>query len=148
MYVWLLVALVIHTWAAPALPHDPGPLPHFASAESRRMVSAVTLRPASQVLAEVAGKADMTAPEDAWFAEDKLRHFFLSFAVTGMAFGTIRTTGLDGAPALLLAGAAAGAAGLWKEFYDRSIGRPFSRKDLVWDGLGIAAGLILASQAR
>ena len=112
------------------------------------MVSAVTLRPASQVLAEVAGKADMTAPEDAWFAADKLRHFFLSFAVTGMAFGTIRTTGLDGAPALLLAGAAAGAAGLWKEFYDRSIGRPFSRKDLVWDGLGIAAGLILASQAR
>lgn len=85
---------------------------------------------------------------DRWFAEDKLKHFFMSFAATNLAFGAARTTGLEGGPALLVAGAASAAAGLGKELHDRRNGRPFSRKDLVWDALGIGTGLLLAADAR
>lgn len=92
---------------------------------------------------------DTTEPtEDEWFAEDKLRHFFLSFAATSLAYGAVRTAGLDHGPAEVVAGAGAAAAGVWKEFDDRRRGRPFSYRDLAWDGLGIAAALILAVQTR
>lgn len=85
---------------------------------------------------------------DAWFGEDKLRHFFLSFAATSLAYGAVRSTGAGHTASAIAAGAGAAAAGVWKEFHDRGRGRPFSRRDLVWDGLGILAGLVLAAQTR
>ena len=92
---------------------------------------------------------DANAPaNDAWFAEDKLRHFFLSFAATSLAYGAVRTAGLDHGPAEIVAGLSAAAAGVWKEIDDRRRGRPFSFRDLAWDGLGLAAALILAAQTR
>ncbi len=93
--------------------------------------------------------ADTTAAiADAWFAEDKLRHFFMSFAATSFAYGAARTAGLGHGPAELAAGASAAAAGVWKEFHDRRRGGPFSYRDLAWDAVGIAAALILAVQTR
>lgn len=93
--------------------------------------------------------ADTTAPGvDAWFAEDKLRHFFMSFAATSLAYGAARTAGLGHGPAEVAAGASAAAAGVWKEIRDRRHGGPFSFRDLAWDGLGIAAALILAVRTR
>jgi uncharacterized protein YfiM (DUF2279 family) len=86
--------------------------------------------------------------EDRWLAEDKLRHFLASFGGTNLAFGALRTAGLDREPAMAGAAATALAAGLWKEWRDRKAGGPFSAKDLVWDGLGILAGLALASATR
>ncbi|HEX7089212.1 MAG TPA: hypothetical protein VF192_03700 [Longimicrobiales bacterium] len=86
--------------------------------------------------------------QDRWLAEDKLRHFLTSFGGTNLAFGALRTAGLDREPAIAGAAAAALAAGLWKEWRDRRAGGPFSGKDLVWDGLGILAGLALASATR
>ncbi|HEY8470139.1 MAG TPA: hypothetical protein VIL18_10880 [Longimicrobiales bacterium] len=86
--------------------------------------------------------------EDRWLAEDKLRHFLASFGGTNLAFGALRTAGLDREPAMAGAAAAALAAGLWKEWRDRRAGGLFSGKDLVWDGLGILAGLALASATR
>lgn len=87
-------------------------------------------------------------PPDRWFAEDKLQHFFISFAVTNFSYGTARLVGIDHRPALITAGLTAGAAGIGKEFHDQSRGGPFSMKDLAWDGVGVAAGLTLVSQAR
>lgn len=94
------------------------------------------------------GAAPVPASPDKWFAEDKVRHFFFSFAVTNFSYGTARLVGLDRGPATLTAGLTAGAAGVGKELYDRSRGERFSAKDLVWDGAGIAAGLTLVSRAR
>lgn len=88
------------------------------------------------------------AAPDPWFAEDKLRHFFMSFAATSFAYGAARTAGLDHGPAEVAAGVGAAAAGVWKEFHDRSHGRRFSFRDLAWNGVGIAAALILAAQTR
>ncbi len=125
-------------------------VPHEWLAGVSAFHESTALPPALHYLASgpMNASSDTVHVRDDWFAEDKLRHYFLSLAVTGMTYGVARSTGPDGAPALALAGAGAAAAGLWQEFYDRSIGRPFSQKDLVWDGLGIVTGLILASQAR
>ena len=154
-----------HQFEAPAVFAESDPTPHTRPSASAVFVDDVPLEwlvgvpafhestalpPTLHYLASgnMNASSDTVHVRDEWFAEDKLRHYFLSLAVTGMTYGVVRSTGLDGAPALALAGAGAAAAGLWKEFYDRSIGRPFSQKDLVWDGLGIVTGLILASQAR
>jgi uncharacterized protein YfiM (DUF2279 family) len=39
-------------------------------------------------------------------------------------------------------------AGLWKEWHDRSIGRPFSYRDLVWDAVGVTVGAIIVDNVR
>jgi len=88
------------------------------------------------------------AAPDPWFAEDKFRHFFMSFAATSFAYGAARTAGLDHGPAEVAAGVAAAAGGGWKEFHDRGPGRPFSFRGLAWNALGIAAALYLAAQTR
>jgi uncharacterized protein YfiM (DUF2279 family) len=87
-------------------------------------------------------------PADSWFAEDKLKHFFMSFAVTELAYAGARGAGLQETPALATAAALAAGAGVWKEWRDRQAGGPFSHKDLVWDGLGMAAGLVLSAETR
>lgn len=92
------------------------------------------------------GGAPETATPDRWFGEDKFRHFFMSVAVTNMSFAAARTVGVPETPALIAAGAVSMAAGIGKELHDRSIGRPFSKRDLVWDGLGTGVGLILSAQ--
>jgi len=91
-----------------------------------------------------------TAPPapDRWFGEDKLRHFFLSFAAIGTAYAAARTAGLEPGPARAAAAAATAAAGVWKEHRDRRAGSRFSAKDLVWDGLGLGAGLALTAHVR
>lgn len=81
-------------------------------------------------------------PRDDWFGEDKFQHFFMSLALTHLAYGSARLAGLDRRPALVAAGGVSGAAGLWKEWYDLRRGSIFSVKDLVWDAAGIAAGLV------
>jgi uncharacterized protein YfiM (DUF2279 family) len=89
-----------------------------------------------------------TAPRDEWFAEDKLKHMFLSMAVVGFAQAGARTAGAARTPAVAIGVSLGAAAGLWKEWHDRRTGRPFSARDLAWDALGIAAGALLVSQAR
>lgn len=84
---------------------------------------------------------------DRWLAEDKLRHFFLSFAATGIGYGAARTA-LERDTARPAAVGAALASGLWKEWRDRRAGGPFSAKDLVWDALGVALGALLVSEIR
>src|SRR5690606_31076676 len=92
------------------------------------------------------GAPSQSATPDRWFGEDKFRHFFMSVAVTNLSFAAARTVGVPGTPALIAAGAVSVAAGIGKEFHDLNNGRPFSRRDLVWDGLGTGVGLILAAQ--
>lgn len=86
--------------------------------------------------------------DDRWIAEDKWKHFFLSFAATMLAYGTLRTAGLNDAAALPGAAAAAGGAGVWKELRDRELTGLFSVRDLVWDAAGIGVGLGVAVQTR
>jgi uncharacterized protein YfiM (DUF2279 family) len=136
MFVWapLLIALCIGP--AGACGHGAPPILHATPAP------AVPPTPPPAVI------DTPDAAPDPWFAEDKLRHFFMSFAATSFAYGAARTAGLDHGPAEVAAGVGAAAAGVWKEFHDRSHGRRFSFRDLAWNGVGIAAALILAAQTR
>jgi len=89
------------------------------------------------------------APADAWFGEDKFKHFFLSYGVTALATAGARAAGLDGR-ASIVAGAGVGAgAGIWKEIRDaRQPGGYASVRDLVWDFAGVGAAATVAAQAR
>lgn len=84
---------------------------------------------------------------DAWFAEDKMKHMLTSTAVVGFAHAGARLV-TDTKTAVVVAVAAGAAAGIWKEIHDRKIGRIFSKRDLVWDALGIGLGVVVVSQAR
>src|SRR5690606_12009735 len=112
---------------------------------------AARLRPAGTPAAlatRVSRAVVQPAQEDRWFAQDKLLHFTASFGGFNLAYGALRTAQLGREPAMVGAAAVAGAAGLWKEWRDRRSGGPFSARDLVWDGLGILAGLAVAANTR
>src|SRR5687768_7807282 len=82
---------------------------------------------------------------DAWFAQDKLQHAFMSMAVVGFAHATARVVGIENSGAVVIGVSSSAAAGLWKEWHDRRIGRPFSYRDLLWDALGITAGAFIVN---
>lgn len=86
------------------------------------------------------------ASHDRWFGEDKLRHFFMSLAVTNMSFAAARTVGVPDVPALIAAGAVSLGLGVGKELHDRNRGGTFSSRDLVWDGVGTGVGLFISAQ--
>lgn len=88
-----------------------------------------------------------TVLEDRWLAEDKLRHFALSFAATGMTYGGARVV-VDHDAAAVTAVATALALGLAKELRDRNAGQHLSLKDLVWDLGGVALGFALIRHIR
>lgn len=91
--------------------------------------------------------SDPDGPDDAWLAEDKLRHFALSFAATEMAYGAARV-GLDHGTAVPTAAGAALAIGLAKEVRDVRTGGSLSLKDLAWDLAGVALGVALVRRIR
>jgi hypothetical protein len=85
---------------------------------------------------------------DAWLGADKFQHFWMSYAVTAFAFGALRAAGADGETALHAALPVAAVAGIGKEVSDRRRGEIFSLRDLVADGLGIAAAYFLLREVR
>jgi uncharacterized protein YfiM (DUF2279 family) len=99
-------------------------------------------RPALARLAEPPGK-----PEDPWLAQDKLRHFAMSFAATAFAYAGARTA-LDPDHAAATAAAAALAAGIGKEVHDARAGRWFSLPDMAWNVAGVTLGLAFVRHVR
>jgi uncharacterized protein YfiM (DUF2279 family) len=87
-------------------------------------------------------------PPDRWFAEDKARHFFTSFAATSMAGGGARVLGIGRDNALLIGIGFGAAAGVGKEVHDARSGGRFSIPDLVWDVVGMGAAFLLLDATR
>lgn len=87
------------------------------------------------------------AAQDRWFAEDKYRHFFMSFGGTVLGYGAVGALGDADAAAAIALGAGA-AAGVAKELLDRRAGGSFSLRDLAWDGLGLLAAWGLLKNTR
>ncbi len=90
-------------------------------------------------------RALVPPPADRWLAEDKGRHFAMSFAVTGMGYGAARMA-LDPAPARSAAAGFAMLLGIGKEIVDAHQSEMFSLKDLVWDAAGVALGYTFVQQ--
>lgn len=80
---------------------------------------------------------------DRWLAEDKLKHFTLSFAAAQMSYGGARIV-LDRDAALPTAAGTALLLGLAKEVRDVHAGGRFSLKDLAWDAAGVALAVAFA----
>ena len=86
---------------------------------------------------------------DAWFGEDKLKHFFTSAFVQSLGYGTLRAVGASHAVALTGASIATATVGIGKEVWDAHGHGDPSAKDLTWDALGAgAATLLLVRVAR
>lgn len=84
---------------------------------------------------------------DRWLGEDKLKHFTMSYGITAFAYAGARTAAGHDASVGVAIGAGA-AAGILKELYDRTHGRPFSLRDLLWDAAGVAAGYVMIKNTK
>ena len=83
------------------------------------------------------------APADAWFGEDKLKHFFTAAFVQSFGYGALRATGAPHGAALAGATGATLTVSVGKELWDaRGHGTP-SARDLAWDALGAGAATTL-----
>lgn len=86
---------------------------------------------------------------DRFFAEDKLKHFAVSFAFTSMAASGARLAGLERTPSLVVGAGAGVALGMGKELRDRGQeSETASLLDLTWDVLGVGAATAMVAQAR
>ncbi|CAN5744710.1 hypothetical protein BH23GEM9_BH23GEM9_11150 [soil metagenome] len=85
---------------------------------------------------------------DVWFGSDKATHLGVSFGAASLAFGAARGTGMSQRSALATAMALAAAAGVGKEVHDLRSGGIFSKRDLVADGVGLAAAYFLLREIR
>lgn len=86
---------------------------------------------------------------DAWFAEDKFQHFFVSFAATTLVASGARTAGLATDRSIALGAGVGAGAGILKEISDaRRPGGSASVRDLVWDFAGVGAAVAVQAQAR
>lgn len=85
---------------------------------------------------------------DGWFGADKMKHFFMSAFIQSVTYSSVRAAGASHDGAYLSATAATVGFGVGREIYDGRVKRAFSYKDLVWDGAGLAAGMILVNNAR
>jgi uncharacterized protein YfiM (DUF2279 family) len=82
------------------------------------------------------------------FHSDKAKHFFMAAFVESGAFSALRFTGMHREPSLNTAIGIAGGVSVGKEVYDHFSGGDASFKDLVWDGLGMAAAGVALHQTK
>ncbi len=88
-------------------------------------------------------------PRERLIAEDKLKHFFVSFITTSLAASTARAAGADDDTSLLIGAGVGTAVGAAKELNDRRGGTgTASALDFAWDLAGVGAGVAVARQAR
>ncbi len=86
----------------------------------------------------------LAADPDPWFAVDKARHFSAASLLAGGAYTVAAGCDASGEARLWAGGLTAMGAGAAKELWDlRGHGDP-SWRDLAWDGVGTAAGLVTA----
>jgi putative lipoprotein len=84
--------------------------------------------------------------DDPWFGRDKALHFSFSAALAGAGYGgaALLTEREDRRWRLLAGAGVALCAGIGKELYDLSGHGDASARDLAWDAIGTATGLLVA----
>jgi putative lipoprotein len=99
--------------------------------------------PALTLLVALAPTARAADP-DPWLGRDKALHFGASLTLAGGGYGgaalLTQRTEVRAAPGIGLAM----SAGIAKEVYDRYAGGDPSWRDLTWDAVGTATGVIVA----
>lgn len=150
---WDRTAALQTTALAQALARQPraagiAAVARFAPSPPRPLAPSAFRRPRA-FPADTPATTKAPPPEsDRWFAEDKLKHFLMSFAVTSVGYAAARTAGFGHASALAVGTGAGAAAGVWKEARDRISGGDVSARDLVWDAVGVTVGGVFSAQVR
>lgn len=80
---------------------------------------------------------------DGWFGVDKVKHFLVSAFIQSVTYSTLQAAGAERRAALAGATGVTLGVGLAREWHDRRQGRPFSVRDLAWDGAGTGAASLL-----
>ena len=80
---------------------------------------------------------------DSWFGADKIKHFFMSAFIESLTFSGLQAGGAHTHAAFAGAIGVTGVFGFAKEFHDKRTYGLFSVRDLVWDGAGAGAGLVM-----
>jgi putative lipoprotein len=81
--------------------------------------------------------------QDEWLGRDKALHFGATFALSGIGYAGGAALSHEPVVRLGVGATVAMGAGIAKEMADRHGGDP-SLKDLSWDALGTATGLVTA----
>lgn len=107
--------------------------------------------PAPAPLLAAAGPIPDYRDRPGLFARDKFYHFGVSAVGSGALYAGGRRVGLGRLRALAASALVMGAAGVWREVGttdrdDLLTRQKASRGDLVWDAVGIAAGLAVADR--
>jgi putative lipoprotein len=84
------------------------------------------------------------AAQDAWLGRDKALHFGATFALAGIGYAGGAALSREPVVRLGVGATLAMGAGIAKEMADRSGHGDPSLKDLTWDALGTATGLLTA----
>ena len=96
------------------------------------------------VLAMSSHRARAGSDDDAWFGRDKALHFSFSAALAAGGYAGASLWTDDRGSRLLVGGGVAVAAGVGKELFDLSGQGDASARDLTWDLVGAATGLLIA----
>jgi len=81
---------------------------------------------------------------DAWFGHDKALHFAASASIAVVAYGGTALATSDRPTRVAVAAGVALAAGVGKEAWDLSGHGDASWRDLTWDVVGTATGVLVA----
>jgi uncharacterized protein YfiM (DUF2279 family) len=81
---------------------------------------------------------------DPWFARDKVLHFSAGFAIPGLTYHFyVNRLNRDEQRGKVYAVSLTALLAVGKELYDKKKKGHFSWKDLMWSGLGLAAGYLV-----
>jgi putative lipoprotein len=82
------------------------------------------------------------AERDAWWGRDKALHLGVSFALASGGYAVGAAISREPVVRFGIGGSVALGAGIAKEMYDRTGAGTPSLRDLSWDAIGVATGLL------
>ena len=100
------------------------------------------------IAASSAGAQAQHKSVDPWIGPDKPKHFLMAGFVESLTFASLELAGANRSPARLGGMTAAAIVSVGREIHDRKVGKGFSLKDLLWDGLGMSAALLVINKTR
>jgi putative lipoprotein len=81
---------------------------------------------------------------DDWFGRDKALHFSATFVLAGGGYAAGAALSREPLVPFAMGATVAMGAGVAKEVHDRASGGDASLRDLTWDAVGTATGLLTA----
>jgi putative lipoprotein len=102
------------------------------------------MRPTALVLGLVTVTAQPALAQDDWFGRDKALHFGATFVLARGGYAAGAALSREPVVPFVAGATVAMGAGIAKELYDHASGGDASLRDLTWDAVGTATGLVTA----